>query len=274
MRLARTRFFPVAEIVSAVEHRLEACRREDEPVHFVTFVPDGEPTLDAGLGEEIRSVRALGVPVAVITNGSLLWSSEIRDELSAADLVSVKVDAADGETWRAIDRPHGGLEFHSVFEGIRSFAREYRGELLTETMLVAGLNDEPEQLEALARLVGSLAPSRACLATPIRPPAETGVCPPDEATLVHAWVAFRLQVEQVELLVREPEGEFWGIGDPEEELLSILAVHPMPEPAVRRFFSERELGSGALPDLLRSGRVLRIVHEGHAYICRPLRRKA
>ena len=272
LRTSRTSFYPVAEIVAAVKQRLDACRREGEPVDYVTFVPDGEPTLDAGLGAEIRAVRALGVKVAVITNGSLLGSSEIRDELSAADLVSVKVDAADEETWRAVNRPHGALDFQAVLRGIEAFSAEYAGELLTETMLVAGRNDSSEQLEALAELVGCLEPSRACLATPIRPPAESDVRPPDQPTLLRAWVAFRARVDEVELLASEPEGEFAGSGAPVDELLSILAVHPMRESAVRRFLSEREIDPATIEQLLDADRVVRIVQEGQAYICQPVRR--
>ncbi len=271
MRISRTTFHSPPEVVDAVEARMASCRDAGEAVDFVTFVPDGEPTLDAGLGQEIRGVRELGVPVAVITNGSLLWRTEVRDELAAADLVSLKVDAADERTWRDVNRPHGALRFDAVTDGVRRFAEEYGGELVTETMLVAGRNDGADRIEAVADLVARIAPSRACLAAPIRPPAEADVRAPDEVTFLRAFEAFRSRVEEVQLLAGEPEGSFGGAGDPVEELRSILAVHPMRERAVREFLAERDAGPETLETLERAGLVVRVTHRGEIYVCHPIR---
>jgi len=270
MRIARTTFFRPRQVVSAVAARIASCRGAGEPVDFVTFVPDGEPTLDAGLGEEIRGVRELGIPVAVITNGSLLSRPDVRDALAAADFVSVKVDAADETTWREVNRPHGRLRFGAVTEGVRVFAAEFGGELVTETMLVAGRNDGDDDLEAVADLVGELDPARACLAAPIRPPAEVDVRPPAEETFLRAFEAFQSRVREVQLLAGEPEGTFGGAGPPVEELRSILAVHPMRERAVRDFLSDRDVGSGTLEALERAGLVVRVAHRGETYVCHPV----
>ncbi|MFO7588532.1 MAG: radical SAM protein [Gemmatimonadota bacterium] len=267
MRIDRSRFLDPAEVVDAVARRIASCREEREPVDFVTFVPDGEPTLDLHLGEEIRGVRTLGVPVAVITNGSLLWRPEVREELSAADVVSVKVDAADERTWRDVNRPHGRLSFEAHLEGVRRFAREYGGELITETMLVAGRNDGPDHVEAVADLVSELSPARAWLAAPIRPPAEPGVAPPDEASLVRAHEIFRARVGEVELLIHEPEGSFGGGADPVADLLAILAVHPMRDAAVRAYLSDAGADPSTAERLVARGRVVRVEHGGESYFC-------
>ncbi len=90
-------------------------------IDFLTFVPDGEPTLDFGLGETIRLLRPLGIDIAVITNGSLLWRDDVREGLDDADWVSVKVDAAENAVWRHVNRPHPDLDFGTVREGIARF---------------------------------------------------------------------------------------------------------------------------------------------------------
>lgn len=271
MRISRTAFHAPREVVEAAAARVASCRDGGEPVDFVTFVPDGEPTLDAGLGAEIRGVRERGVPVAVITNGSLLWRSDVRDDLAAADLVSVKVDAADERTWRAVNRPHGALRFDAVTDGVRRFAEEFGGELVTETMLVADRNDGVDQLVAVADLVARLAPARACVAAPIRPPAEPDVRPPGEETVLRAFETFRSRVDEVQLLAGEPEGTFGGAGDPVEELRSILAVHPMRERTVRDFLAAREADPGTLESLESAGLVVRVAYRGEVYVCHPIR---
>jgi len=108
-------------------------------VDYVTFVPDGEPTLDANLGVEVTGIRGLGARVAVITNSSLLWMEDVRRDLLEASLVSVKVDSVDPGEWRRINRPHPSLRLDSILEGLRLFAREYKGILYSETMLVDGV---------------------------------------------------------------------------------------------------------------------------------------
>ena len=83
----------------------EAARAQGESVDYLTFVPDGEPTLDIGLGRVIERLKPLGVRVAVISNGSLLWRTDVRAALAQVDWVSVKVDAIRPDVWRRINRP-------------------------------------------------------------------------------------------------------------------------------------------------------------------------
>ncbi len=126
-----------------VSQRLEAVRAQGEAVDYLTFVPDGEPTLDARLGEAIDALRPLNLPIAVISNASLIWRPEVRDALGRADWVSVKVDSVDDATWRHINQPHRALKLADILDGIRSFARSFAGTLVSETMLLAGINDSP-----------------------------------------------------------------------------------------------------------------------------------
>ena len=125
----------IVEILRSVEDRLEALARRGEGVDWLTFVPDGEPTLDANLGETIELLRTLCIPIAVITNSSLLWREGVREVLRKTDWLSVKVDATDPDLWRRVNRPDPALKLDAILGGISSLATSYRGTLTTETML-------------------------------------------------------------------------------------------------------------------------------------------
>ena len=111
----------------------------------------GEPTLNQGLGRIIREIKAMSqIPVAVLTNGALLYLPEVRRELAAADIVLPSLDAAREETYRAINRPLPELSLDVLLEGLTAFRREYRGRIWLEVMLLKGLNDTEEELIPLA----------------------------------------------------------------------------------------------------------------------------
>jgi wyosine [tRNA(Phe)-imidazoG37] synthetase (radical SAM superfamily) len=143
----------------------------------LTFSSAGEPTLYLGLGDLLKAIkrRFPHLPLVVLTNGSLLWDSQVRRELQPADRVVPSLDAATEEIFHKINRPCHGLELARVIEGIRSFGRDYPGRFHLEVMLVAGLNDDDEHLRALARTAESLNPDRVELNTVVRPPACSGV---------------------------------------------------------------------------------------------------
>ena len=273
MTVERRAFFPPEVIADAVRRRLDECEHTGVRVDYLTVVPDGEPTLDVNLGRLITKLRELGRAVAVITNGSLLDREEVRSELVLADWVSVKVDAVDTRTWHLVDRPHGGLRLDATLEGLRVFARSFKGALVTETMLVAGINDHEDGLLAVAGVLSDVAPAIAYLAVPTRPPAETCVRPPAPLDLVRAYEAFARRVPRVELLTGEPLEAFAPSSDVERDLLAITAVHPLDEAAVV------ELGGGSrqalkvAEELARQGRLDEVVHRGRRFFVRSFARQ-
>ena len=108
------------------------------------------------LEQTIRFLRPLGIKVAVITNGTLLWRDDVRAALNGADWVSVKVDAAEAAVWRRVNRPHPDLDFAVVRDGITRFAAAFGGRLVSETMLVSGLNDGVETVEAVGAYLSTI----------------------------------------------------------------------------------------------------------------------
>lgn len=263
-------FYPPEEILRQVRGRLEAVRARGEGVDYLTFVPDGEPTLDSRLGESIDALRELGLPIAVISNASLLWYPEVRVALARADWVSVKIDSVIPRVWDQINRPHGVLRLVNILSGIQRFAAEFRGRLVSETMLVEGLNDAAEDIAALGRFIVSTGIGRAYLAIPHRPPAVAGVRGPDESVILAAFRTLAGQGLEVELLTAYEGDVFAYAGDLRAEILAISAVHPLRTSAIRALVEKAGGSMAAVDALLAAGELHRLEHEGETFYMRRL----
>ncbi len=270
MQTERGTFYEPADVVQAVQDKVAQARAMGEPIDYLTFVPDGEPTLDAHLGREIELLKPLGLPIAVITNASLIWREDVRADLMKADWVSLKVDAVTEAVWRRIDRAPRTLSLRTIQEGMRQFAPGYPGKLVTETMLVAGVNDGTEHLTGLADFLGRLRPARAYLSIPTRPPAEPWVRPPDEETLNRAYQLFSERVGSVEYLIGYEGNAFAGTGRVEDDLLSITAVHPMREEAVGALLARAGADWTIVHGLVAQGHLVETAYQGHRFYLRKL----
>ncbi len=269
MCAGRSAYLGEEAVVAAVARKVAAVRSAGGAVDYLTFVPDGEPTLDGDLGGMIRRLRRLGIPIAVITNGSMLSRADVREDLAEADWVSVKVDTVDEARWRELNRPHGRLRLRSILDGIWEFSVGYRGHLVTETMLVAGRNDRERELRSTALFIGSLRPATAYVAVPTRPPAEPWVAPGSAEAVARAYEVFRALAGRTELLVAYEGEAFTPTGDPRHDLLAITAVHPMRQHAVDRFLSRAGATSDLVSELLGRGELVRVAYGGHSYLVRP-----
>jgi wyosine [tRNA(Phe)-imidazoG37] synthetase (radical SAM superfamily) len=264
-------FFSPEDVRVAVAAHLEKVRAGGQRVDYLSFVPDGEPTLDSRLGESIEALRPLGIPIAVITNGTLLWREDVRSRLRHADLVCVKVDSADEASWRRINLPHRDLALDLVLDGIRQFAVGYPGKLITDTMLIAGINDGTDVLKATAGFLAGIAPRTAYLAVPTRPTTVKGVQGTDEAGLIRAHEIFVARGLNTELLTGQETGRFAHTGDAREDLLGITAVHPMREAAVRRLLAEDGADWDVVEALMLAGAIAAVDYQGERYFLRPIR---
>ncbi len=266
----RSRFHTPEAILEAAQTRVASLRERGEAVDYIALVPDGEPTLDANLGSIIAGLRSLGIKIAVISNGSLISQGAVRAELAQADWVSLKVDAFTEDTWQRVNRPHPSLGLTAIQESMLAFRRKFDGFLATETMLVAGTNDSPSETEAIAEFLTPLGPDRAYIAVPTRPPALPWVAPAPEERLNAAYQAFQDQGLNVELLIGYEGDAFAAGGDPEADLLSITAVHPMREDAVRRLLERDHADWEVVSGLMEAGRLVELGHGGHRFYMRRL----
>jgi len=261
----RRQFISPEDIARETGLLVQRARHAGEHIDYLSFVPDGEPTLDCRLGETIDSLRPLGIPIAVISNGSLLWKDEVRRELQKADWVSLKVDAVDERTWRRLDRPHRALRLEAVMEGMLAFREAFGGQLVTETMLAAGENDGEQSSTSTALFLARLRPDRAFLSIPTRPPAERAVTPPSEEVVRWTLAIFRGLVADVECLTASEGNSFSCTGEPAEALLGITAVHPMRRGAVQEFLLRAHSPWSLVEGLLQSGELVESRYEGETF---------
>lgn len=264
----RASFYEPQDIVADVQSRLREAKEASERVDYLTFVPDGEPTLDVNLGKEIMLLKALEVPVGVITNSSLLWRDDVKEELGKADWVSLKIDAVQEAVWRRIDRPHKIMPMSPILDGMLAFAKSFAGQLVSETMLVRGLNDTEDGLREVADFLRMLQPSRAYLSIPTRPPAERWVHGPDEEALNRAYQILADKVERVEYLIGYEGDAFASTGDIEKDLLSITAVHPMREKAVSTLLSRAGSSWEVVDRLAARGDLAKTKYAGQIFYLR------
>lgn len=234
----------------------------------MTFVPDGEPTLDAGLGKSIELLRGLNIKIAVISNASLIWQPEVREVLKMADWVSLKVDSVDASIWQTINRPCEGLELDNILSGMLAFAKEFEGTLATETMLLEGINTGHDYVVHLEAFLQTLAPNKIYLAIPTRPTAENSIRAPDTATVNRVYQTLNQNMTGIELLTGYEGDAFASTGNFTDDLLSITAVHPMRKDAVLALLDKTGDDWGAVQLLLDQGKLREIEYQGHYFYLR------
>ena len=270
MEVKRTLFYEPRELFQETEEKIAKTREIGLRIDYLTFVADGEPTLDVNLGREIEMLRPLGFKVAVITNGSLVSREDVREELAKADWISLKVDSTREEVWRRINRPQPTLQLPAILEGMLEFALSFKGELTTETMLVRGLNDKSDQFQEVALFLEQLQPVKAYLSVPTRPPAERWVEPPHEPVLNQAYQIFSEHLHRVECLTGHETTDFSFSGDPAEDILSITAVHPMRHEALEKVLQQRGADFSMVDRLLEQGELLKLDYRGKTFYMRKL----
>ena len=239
----RRDYFPPEDMIMEVKQALAA--HAQDTIDWITFVGSGETTLHASLGWLIRQVKSLTqLPVAVITNGSLLYLPEMRRELSPADAVLPSLDAGNAGLYRKINRPHPAVSFQRLIEGLETFRKEYQGKLWVEVMLVKGLNDTEMALREIASALKIIQPDEVHLLQPTRPPAETWVGLPDEEGLLRA----RAILGNIAKIVHPASGsfDFSGADSLLDAVVGIITRHPMREDELveaLKHFSPEEVAS-------------------------------
>jgi len=260
----RREFFPREEILSEARKVLSA--HTAGTIDWITFVGSGETTLYRELGWLIREVRKLSpLPIAVITNGSLLYRQDVREELSAADAVLPSLDAGSAGLYRRINRPSPELTFVSLVEGLIAFRQEYEGHLWVEVMLIKGLNDSEDALREIAEVLRRVRPDCVHLAIPSRPPSEPWVEMPDDTGMRRA-VSVLGSVARL-IAPAGSEYDLSAYADVTDAVAQIVTRHPMGEEELRRTlerWSGREVDE-ALRLLAESGKVQVVERHGRRF---------
>lgn len=263
--IERREFFKPAEIVKEVGDKIVKLTGANERIDYISIVPDGEPTLDINLGLLIEMLKLFEFKVAVFTNSSLLWRQDVKTDLSKADLVSIKIDTVDEETWWRINRPKSKLNLELVLDGINDFSRDFKNKIITETMLIKGINDSKYLIEETAEFISQLRVEKSYLAAPVRPPAENNVKPASLTTMDFALKTFGENNIDVESLTLDTAIDFSHTDNFEEELLSITSVHPMNRDAVSRLLKKSNLSWSVISKLLNQNKLIEVEYNGEKY---------
>jgi len=266
----RRNFYPTNQIIKEVKEKVESAKKNREAIDYLSFVPDGEPTLDINIGDEIDILKPLGIKIAVITNASLIWDENVRNNLSKANWVSLKVDAVSKDIWHKINRPHRLLKLEAILKGGLGFSSIFKGELTTETMLIQGINDTEKEIRKIADFLVELQPDKAYIAIPTRPPAEKWIKPADEQVITTAYQIFSRKLSNVEYLIGYEGNAFAFTGNIEDDLLGITSVHPMREEGVDEFLSKANSSWSVIQKLIEEKKLIETEYKGKKFYMRKL----
>lgn len=258
-------FYSPMIIYTEVRDRLKELKNKKERIDYISFVPDGEPTLDKNLFETIELLQDFGIKIAVFTNSSLIWKKEVQSALNLADYISVKIDAIDETTWKNISHPASSLNFKKILDGILDFNEMFNGTLTTETMLVDGLNDNEDELIKIAHFITKVDPEIAYVTVPTRPTPIKGVTRPERAKTINSYKIIKSIYNNTELLNEYEGNEFSISSEPEESLVSIMAVHPMRKDAVEKYLKNSKSNWDTVRKLIEEKKIKELIYDGNTF---------
>lgn len=257
-QIKREDFYPKEEIFKEIEEAMKTTKPD-----YITFVGDGEPTLCKSLGWLIKKCKEkFSVPVAVITNSSLLFMPDVRKEISYADVVLPSLDAGNESIFKKINRPYKGISFEEMVNGIIKLREEYNGKIWMETMLVKNLNDSDKALTEIKKCLEKIKPDRVYINVPIRPPAEAWALPPNPERIVAAHQI----IGKVKEITDSETGDF-GLSEfknAEEAIIEISQRHPLREEQAKMI--EKYFHENVIESLISSGKITRVEYRGKMFL--------
>ncbi|WP_253285580.1 radical SAM protein [Clostridium cochlearium] len=238
----RREFFPLEDIINEFKRYISS----DKNFDVVSIVGEGEPTLYSKLGELIISLKKLtDKPIAVITNTGLLYDKNVQEELLNADIVLPSMDFFSQESFKALHRPYGRLDFQKSYNGLVEFSKKFKGELWLEVMLIEDINSSKEDLLKLKELIKNINYSKIYINTAVRPPAESWVKPASKET-----IDFAVELLDGISIDNLSDGNFISeIKDNYEAILSIIKRHPMNQHELKGFLLGRKLTNKEIENL-------------------------
>lgn len=219
--IERKIYFNLENIIQDIKEVIN----KHQNIDYLTFSGSGEPTLNLELGKMINQVKTFtDIPVAVITNSTLLWDPQVRKDLSKADLVVPSVDCVTEKSWQKLNRPVNGLTISMLLDGVKAFCREYAGKIWLEIMIVKDINDDMEELKKLAAFVNNLDVDKIQLNTVVRPPNETYAQPVSREFLEEILPYFSAETEIIASFKKVATAS--SINDKSTAIIELLTRRP------------------------------------------------
>ncbi len=258
-------FYSPMIIYTEIKDRLAELKNNKERIDYLSFVPDGEPTLDKNLYETIQLIQDFGIKIAVFTNSSLIWKKEVQEALKLADYVSVKIDAIDETIWKQINHPALSLNLNKILDGILQFKEIFKGTLVTETMLIAGMNDNEDELIKISHFIVKADPEIAYLTVPTRPTPLKNINRPERVKAKNTFRIVKSIFNNTELLDEYEGNEFSISSETEESLISIMAVHPMRKDAVEKYLKKSSSNWLVVKKLIDEKKIKELFYDGNTF---------
>ena len=254
--VSRSRFVDIDSVLRELEERLRECPHLD----FITVSGSGEPTLSLDLGELVEGIARLSdSPIAVLTNGSLLGDPSVRAGLSGAAVVAPSLDAVSPRAFEVVNRPHPSLDPADSIRSMAEFRRDFAGEVWMESLFVAGLNDDEEEVALISRALEQIGPDRVHVNTIARPPADVGALRVEETRLRD--IARRLG-PRAEVIAAPARGiQPQARGDIDELIVAMAERRPVTAGDVASAIGTNLVdASKRLSDLVEDGRLELVRH--------------
>ena len=266
----RQSFYSPDEIYKDVLKSVKESEKKDQKIDYLTFVADGEPTLDINLKKTLNMINSLGIKTAIISNSSLIWMKDVQEDLTDFDWVSLKCDSVEETIWKKIDRPHGSLNLENILNGIISFSQNFKNELNIEIMLIEGINDSSNHLIKLRSFLEKVNYHKIYLSIPTRPPAEKTALKPDESTINRAYNILNEKLHDIQLNIGFEGNEFSSTGILEDDILKITAVHPMRIDSVIALIDKEKGSLNIIKKLKEENKIKEVDYNGERFIVRVL----
>ena len=221
--LVRKEYVPVREILEEVGRFLE---EKSSSIDVLSLTGSGEPTLHSEIRSVIEGIKAItSIPVAVITNGSLLYKEEVRESLLQVDVVLPSLDAVSAEVFEKINRPCSGISIDKVIDALVEFRRVYKGQIWLEILFCQGVNDSQSELLLMKKAIDRIQPDRIHLNTVVRPPFEKWAIPLNQETIEEIRAFFGEKASIISEFDRHAPAITER--DIQEEILEILKRRPL-----------------------------------------------
>jgi wyosine [tRNA(Phe)-imidazoG37] synthetase (radical SAM superfamily) len=260
----RADYVPKGEVLRELHEYLSS---HPSPIpEYITFSGSGEPTLHRRLGEMISEIKEMtSIPVAVITNSSLLYLPEVRDDVMEADIILPSLDAVSNKVFRKLNRPEPTLKVDLIISGLHLLRQEYRGQIWLEILLIKGFNDTDEELKKLAITARNLKPDIVHIHTADRPSPVNNIEPAAIATLRKLADA----IGPIAQVVSDIPSRISNIQTPDDISLKILDIIKKRPGRIKDIGavigSNPEIIASHLENLIQSNRVRKLLHQDEVY---------
>jgi wyosine [tRNA(Phe)-imidazoG37] synthetase (radical SAM superfamily) len=259
--IERKEYISCEDILPEIEEIL----KQKKKIDYITFSGSGEPTLNSGIKTMINNIKKLtSIPIAVLTNGTLLFQPEIREELMEADLVIPSLDAVSEEVFKKVNRPHYSLKIDKIIDGLSDFSQEFKGKIWLEIMIVKGTNDSPQEIKRMTEVIEKIKLDKIQLNTVVRPPTEEFAQP---VNLENLKKIKRTLGEKCEIIAgfKRPNQEFYS-EDIEKGRLTMVKRRPVTLLDISRSLGIHQNEAIKYLNILeKEDQILTKVHRGKRY---------